>query len=157
MKQNKYNIESNINFYEELNKKIDDNVNNDNICLITYEKLMNIHDTLDCGHSFNHVPLLKELLKQHKNVAKYKIKCPMCKCIHSQLLPLYIDDAKLININCRSIEDEYSQFIASSTPCTATECMSTIFTGKNKGNKCTVKKLYKENLCKRHYNIYYKT
>lgn len=162
-KLNKYAFESNINFYEEINKKVSDtDTKYDNICLITYEELLNIYDTLECGHSFNHIPLLKELMthqKKYNNPTKYKIKCPMCKSIHPYLLPLHIDDIKLVNINCESLEDEYNQFIELSdkdNPFMSTECTSMILNGKNKGNKCNVKKIYKENLCKRHYNVYYK-
>lgn len=69
-----YEIEGGIDFFKELKQMssttdnsvpisltIDDNIAR---CLITDEKLRKDHVTLKCGHSFNYVPLFKEVLFQ---------------------------------------------------------------------------------------------
>ena len=67
----------------------------ENICLLTNEVLDENKITLPCNHSFNFVPLYKEICNQKKNAnnleickVKYnQIKCPYCRQIHDVLLP----------------------------------------------------------------------
>ena len=78
----KYLLECNIDFFSELNKD-DSNIDNDNSnhgfdssnnkydinsnkCLIYHHELTDNYITLKCGHSFNYVPLYKEVFSQKK-------------------------------------------------------------------------------------------
>lgn len=101
---NKYNIENNINFFEELCKKLDENEDNDeenNICLITNDKLVDKYVKLNCGHKFNYIPLYNDLvnykfkyvnMESHSNKLKYnEIRCPYCRSKQVGLLPYYDD------------------------------------------------------------------
>lgn len=91
-----YIVEDNIDFFSEL-KKMNETTqdNDDNVCLITGEKLDYNFVTLSCNHSFNYKPLFceikgqktlfnaQETLKLNLN----QIKCPYCRCITNYLLP----------------------------------------------------------------------
>ena len=97
-----YIIESNIDFYAELQNQIQSEnikINNDldlsyNVCLLTNEPLSYNNITLACNHTFNYLPLYKEVCYQkldnylettrlHIN----EIKCPYCRIITPKLLP----------------------------------------------------------------------
>lgn len=104
----KYTIEGNFNFYDELYKSLDDietdiNTNDDTtdniqkLCLITNSPLTDNHFKMDCGHKFNYIPLYKDLLN-HKNkfnimessstkLKKNEIRCPYCRNKQNKLLP----------------------------------------------------------------------
>jgi len=97
-------IDDNINFYEELMKDDnDDNDDNDevdkntnNICLITREQLDKTQIKLECNHTFNYLPLFKDLLQ--KITSPYtirtfhnEIECPYCRSITKYLLPSSYD------------------------------------------------------------------
>ena len=121
----KYNIEGNINFYEELYKSLDeeDNNNDDDICLITNEKLTDKFIKLNCGHKFNYIPLYNDLInykfkynnmESHHNKLKFnELRCPYCRNKQVGLLPYHNDlkikmthginciDEKLISHNCK--------------------------------------------------------
>jgi hypothetical protein len=83
------------------NDNNDNNNNNINICLISNEPLTANYVSLKCGHSFNYLPLYKDVINCKKknqnddNFLKFnEIKCPYCRKKHQGLLP-FIDD-----INC---------------------------------------------------------
>jgi hypothetical protein len=117
---NKYIIEENINFYDELYKSLDEDTKNDdddNHCLITGLPLTDNYVTLECNHKFNYIALYKEIYQQkivfrtytidllseeQKELFKnsktnYYIKCPYCRSIQFTLLPYYN------NLNCSKI------------------------------------------------------
>ena len=95
---------------EHANDTNDATDNDDNICLITKDKLEPNHITLNCNHKFNYVPLYHEVVNQkNKQNNMYEttklltneIKCPYCRAITYKLLP-YIPypSVKLIkNVN----------------------------------------------------------
>jgi len=94
-----YIIDNNINFYEELMKDDEENITN-NICLITREQLDKTQIKLDCCHTFNFLPLFKDLFQ--KTTSSYytntlrptlnnQIECPYCRSITSHLLPSSYD------------------------------------------------------------------
>tara|TARA_Y100000992_G_scaffold301412_1_gene272241 strand:- start:816 stop:1448 length:633 start_codon:yes stop_codon:yes gene_type:complete len=64
-------------------------------CLISHEKLEENKVKLSCGHTFNYLPLYKEIYyqKKHRNPAEVvrlrvnQIKCPYCRTIHNYLIP----------------------------------------------------------------------
>lgn len=67
-----------------------------NICLISKQKLHPNHITLSCNHKFNYIPIYKEVLYQkNKSNTQYEvtkleshqIKCPYCRTITNKLLP----------------------------------------------------------------------
>jgi hypothetical protein len=93
-----------INFYEELYKSLDNDVNdNDNECLITLMPLQENAVTLKCGHKFNYEALYDEIYNQKYVLQKYNIldqkyrkflqknlyflKCPYCRELQTELLP----------------------------------------------------------------------
>ena len=127
-----YIIEENINFYDLLNEEdeIDDEEKDDgkdenNICLISNEKLTEHFVTMECGHKFNYIPLYKDLFN-HKYILNYmenyrnrllcnEIRCPYCRKKSSELLPFYdlpisnnINVRKIIGINQYQIQNPKS-------------------------------------------------
>ena len=65
------------------------------MCLITQEPLKENHVTLNCNHSFNYLPLYKDVknFKQKfvsmdtTNLKKTQIRCPYCRKVQDGLLP----------------------------------------------------------------------
>ena len=94
-------IEEGIDFFAELKKELQkedteevDTEEEDNICLITKEKLVDNFITLSCNHKFNYIPLYNEVSKQKiRNhlettiLSLNEIKCPYCRTIQDKLLP----------------------------------------------------------------------
>lgn len=95
----KYCIEGHIDFYSEINSNEhnNDNLNYDNICLITNEPLIDKFVTMECGHKFNYIPLYNDLIKQkyftnimeESRLKINEIRCPYCRTISTQLIPFY--------------------------------------------------------------------
>ena len=106
----KYNIEGNINFYEELYKSLDDCdenkliENTEKCCLITNEPLGPNFITLECNHTFNYMPLFNDIVNhktkfntmEHKFIKGNQLRCPYCRNIQKKLLP-YIEGMDKIN------------------------------------------------------------
>jgi len=102
-----YKIEGGIDFYAELNKPItvsgvcaDTCANTDagkededtNKCLITRMPLLADSVQLDCGHSFNYLPLFNDLVQQVKPSINGwsrvgRIGCPFCRRFQQTILP----------------------------------------------------------------------
>ena len=105
----KYTIEGEVNFYEELSKSLKSNNDliSDKCCLITNDPLTDKYVKLNCGHCFNYKPLWNEIYNQKFSSSVYKdfnkllklkdkIECPYCRNKDSPLLPFYPDlDFKL--------------------------------------------------------------
>lgn len=105
----KYNIENNIDFYQELysslneaNEEANGDCNEDTeLCLITNTPLKDRFVEMKCGHKFNYAPLYKDILnhkrkfnnmEQIKTKLKYnEIRCPYCRNVQNELLPYYDD------------------------------------------------------------------
>ena len=102
---NKYIIEGGIDFYEELYKSLDIEDTNEkteedeNLCLITNQPLVEKFVQLNCGHKFNYIPLFLDL-KNHKQkfngmegtaskLAIDEIRCPYCRTKQKGVLPYY--------------------------------------------------------------------
>ena len=100
-----YNIEGNVDFYNELYKSldIDENIHkteeDDNLCLITNSILTTNYVEMFCGHKFNYVPLYHDI-KNHKykfnNMESSngrlnidEIRCPYCRKKQKSVLPYY--------------------------------------------------------------------
>jgi len=102
----KYQIEGDIDFYQELFHSLKDedeeengstSLKEENLCLITNTCLTENFVKLKCGHSFNYLPLYKDILN-HKNKFNHmeikdavlkisQIRCPYCRTIHNNLIP----------------------------------------------------------------------
>lgn len=123
-----YIIEENFNFYDLLNdedENDDEEKDENNICLITNEKLTDYFVTMECGHKFNYIPLYKDLFN-HKYILNYmenygnrllsnEIRCPYCRKKSTELLPFYdlpisnsINVRKIIGINQYQIQNPKS-------------------------------------------------
>jgi hypothetical protein len=109
--ENKYKIEENIDFYALLQEENEVDYNDNNKCLITHEELNETAVTLECNHSFNYLPLYKYVLNSktlfnnmEKNRLKVsQVKCPFCRHIQGNLLPLppdCLDVKKIHGVNC---------------------------------------------------------
>ncbi len=107
----KYNIEGNINFYDELFKSLDESDDDDDTkrCQITGLPLDDKAVTLECNHHFNYDALYKEICKQKFDFKTYEvhhlskneqikflatkldyyIKCPYCRNMSFSILPYY--------------------------------------------------------------------
>lgn len=117
MKKYIFDNNDDILFYEELSKlkeelptiiscnsgnqtnQVQINQNNDSkeeiqmdVCLITNEILTKDYIKLPCNHSFNYVPLMKDLhsknIKHSKN-ACYLLLCPYCRTVQTDSLPYH--------------------------------------------------------------------
>jgi len=90
-----YSIEGGLDFMEELNNSIkESSINDNNVCLISNNKLDSSHITLDCGHKYNYLPIYNEVLYQKTKtytdnikLGIRQIKCPYCRTIQNSLLP----------------------------------------------------------------------
>jgi hypothetical protein len=97
-----YKTEDDIDFYAELYSSLDNEITTDKekTCLITDEPLIDRYVTLDCNHSFNYVPLYKDLVN-HKTkfngmessglLKNGEIRCPYCRQKQAFILPFYKD------------------------------------------------------------------
>ena len=109
----KYCIEGHIDFYSEINSNEynNDNLNYDNICLITNEPLIDKFVTMECGHKFNYIPLYNDLIKQkyftnimeESGLKINEIRCPYCRTISTQLIPFYEDFCIMKDVFVRKI------------------------------------------------------
>ena len=101
----KYNIEGGIDFFSELYNSLDIEENNqkieedNNLCLITNQPLLDKHVKLECGHKFNYIPLFNDI-KNHKQkfnnlegcnskLKTNEIRCPYCRYKQNGVLPYY--------------------------------------------------------------------
>lgn len=143
--QNKYEVEDDldVDFFAALKnlqiqpKTSDSDQNDDdaNKCLITYEPLNAFHVVLACGHKFNHEPLYQEVIRQKgrhgihtywEKIGHNQIKCPYCRSMTNQLLP-YIGNTphpiikRLIGINAPA------SLCMPGVPCSAVKCNANAF------------------------------
>ena len=76
-------------------------IENEDICFITNEKLEENYIKLPCNHTFNYMALYNEIINQKNNWTKiknishleshklraYQMKCPYCRTIYDGILP----------------------------------------------------------------------
>jgi hypothetical protein len=111
----KYIIEDNISFFEELkntNKKTNNIFDNDKICLITNDLLDTENSVkLNCGHNFNYLPILNELLNQKfflYNKYDFKhYKCPYCRDKINLILPYKENIFNIMIYGINTLDKEY--------------------------------------------------
>ena len=142
-------------FNDLINSMIDEDeedIVEDDKCLISNNKLEDDHITLICGHKFNYEPLFNEIKQQksrinHLEITKLyynQIKCPYCRNVQNKILPYkfkYKDIIpKIKYINC-PIEYTMNQY----------KCQYKFCSGKRKNEMCN--KLSNEKYCYNHYNV----
>ena len=150
-----YKIESNIDFYLELNKELnkETTLNSKNkYCLLTNSILEDNYITLDCSHSFNYIPLYNEILSQKNynslettDLLLNQIKCPYCRSITNNLIP-YIPYQEVLCKRGVNYPSKYCMRLFS--------CDWINKSGKNKNNKCCrdAYKLSRGIYCSIHHN-----
>jgi len=151
---NKYKIEGDINFYEELLKDDDDTKKEDeeNVCLLTGLPLLKNHIKLPCTHTFNYDVLFNEVYNQKQfneynimHVQVYDVKCPYCRNVSHNLLP-YIPIIKMDKIHGVNCPDKYTMNYKS--------CSYQFLRGKKKGEACNDNGFETEHdgdLCEKHW------
>lgn len=99
-----YKIEGGFDFYAALAPSDEDDVNSidgdalsdDKLCQITAEPLDDFAVFLPCGHSFNYLPLHREIKSQKSSgyqslsdsrLRHNQFKCPYCRRVYDKLLP----------------------------------------------------------------------
>lgn len=165
----KYKIEGNINFQEELYKMLDEESDDEEqLCQITRLPLKDKYVTLECKHHFNYDSLYREICKQKyefktyepKSLSKkdlqkfrdskldYFIKCPYCRNIQFTVLPYYkeLSLKKIYGINSLDKPKPLQQYVLVED----LVCNAILKSGKNKGKACGCKKIGSNGLCKRH-------
>jgi len=81
--------------FHELMKDDIEEISDENMCLISHDRLDENHITLPCNHSFNYYPLYLEIWNQKKKknyieivrLRQNQIKCPYCRTVHNFLIP----------------------------------------------------------------------
>ena len=126
-------------FFKMLNDNSDTDIDNDiNSCLISRQELNASKIRLPCNHSFNYIPLYKEIINQKKKATvtetvklKYnQIKCPYCRTIHDYLIPY----KKMEGVSCIYGVNTPRKYVYYETIC------NYIYKrGTNKGNQCSIR------------------
>ena len=98
-----------MNFFEELMISISEEheQENDRVCLITNEPLVEPIITLECNHSFNYNAIFNEVKNQKtiynkletQTLKRQQIKCPYCRNLQNKLLPKFKDEEEIIGVN----------------------------------------------------------
>jgi hypothetical protein len=146
----KYNIEGEIDFYAELNKM--DNLEDDdtNKCLITRLPLVEGFVRMECGHSFNYLPLYNELVQQQKpSICGYakigRIVCPFCRHSQQTFLPYNPAFKLVMGVNMypvKLLRQDSVQLCQETKPCSIEGCILTAgFTLESGDNYCQSHKL----------------
>jgi hypothetical protein len=119
----KYNIEGDIDFFAELHKSLqfedtEENIEYDNICLITNQPLIDRYVSLNCGHKFNYIPLYNDLVNHRlkfncmesssRKLNTNELRCPYCRKKQQGLLPYY-EELGLKKVNGVNFYDPYSK------------------------------------------------
>lgn len=135
------------------NELVDDLLNNDDIiqddtCLISNLPLKDNHVKLECGHKFNYDCIFNEIKKQKlsfnhletQNLAFYQIKCPYCRNVQNKLLPYknFVPKTKNVNWPLKYCMDLKT-------------CQYIFKSGKKKNKMC--EKMSCSNYCNYHNNI----
>ena len=131
-------------------KEVTNESEDDNVCLITGERLDEYSITMPCNHKFNYLPLYKEICMQKSGVnhreyirIPYRaMKCPYCRVIHNNILP-YRDILGVTKIDSVNSPDKYALL--------TNTCKYIFKSGNKKGDICNNKCL--DRYCKRHEKL----
>jgi len=162
-----YKIPEDFDFYGELKKNIQSGEREpqatishdasgdekDTKCLITGEELDRNAITLECGHTFNYIPIFNDMksyrydtptgyysYSDNLNLREHQIRCPYCRQVQENLLP-YLPDVEPMRL--KGVNYPLSLCMGKNT------CNHVFKSGKNKGNVCN-KRCYREK-CNQHY------
>lgn len=169
-----YKIDGNIDFYKELQNMDSDDaepIPNAPICLISREPLYGRYVSLECGHSFNYLPLFKDIYNhkkkfnfkegKHNQLKINQIRCPYCRHIQNSVMPYYSEfnvEQHGINIihrpvipkiialgsekqNTDIVQSIYNPPSQQNTDNTKQLCIAILKYGTNKGSQCNNKVL----------------
>ena len=120
----KYNIEGGLDFYSELYGSLEEtDCEDEKVCLITNEPLVDRHVKMNCGHTFNYEPLYKDLvnhLTKFNNMegstgvlGKNEIRCPYCRAKQKGVLPYFpeLGLKRVEGVNTASIPPQICSFV----------------------------------------------
>ena len=129
-----FKIDGGFDFYASLNAE-DDDMEEDNVCLLSGQPLNNTQVKLPCGHLFNYIPLYKEIVQQKRSfvateivrLGYNEIKCPYCRTIFPKVLPfIELEGVNVIRGVTSKSDSALNLF----------PCCQVIRSGVNKGKKC---------------------
>ena len=139
-----------MDFFEELMISIseDNSQENDRVCLITNEQLVEPIITLECNHSFNYNAIFNEVKNQKtiynkletQTLKRQQIKCPYCRNSQNKLLPKFKDEEEIIGVNSPL---KYCMYL--------NNCDYVFKSGKRKGIVCN--KPCNDSKCNFHYSL----
>lgn len=119
-----YIVEDEFDFYSELKSDTAESDTTESVCMISHEPLTYNAITLSCKHSFNYLPLYKELCLYNN---KTFINCPYCRTKLDKLIP-YIPLLNVVKI--------YGINSPSKLCMPSPKCSFIIKTGLHKGLAC---------------------
>jgi hypothetical protein len=147
-----YVVEDDFDFFKELNTDLSANNLNEptnNKCMISHLPLTHNYVTLQCNHSFNYIPLYKELcINKSKNKNKSRIiSCPYCRTKTDKLIPFIPlpNVSKIYGIN-------HPKTYCLPSP----KCSIIIKKGNKKGSVCGNNGIITDNgiFCSKHSNVF---
>jgi hypothetical protein len=133
---------SNHNTFELFNSILNEEneENNKEYCLISNEPLNNSKVTLPCGHSFNYLPLLHDLINYKKIHHNRILYCPYCRINIYGNIPYRYDISK---IHCKDINYPTNKCYLNNQCCY-----------KDCSRNATIPHLDNTYICYRHYKVY---
>lgn len=117
-----------------------DNDNSNDYCLISNESLNNSKVVLPCGHCFNYLPLLNDLINYKKTHHNRILCCPYCRKKIEGTIPYRYDISK---INCREINIPTTNCYLKNKCC-----------NENCESNATIPHLNDTFICYTHYKLY---
>lgn len=172
----KYLIEGDIDFFKLLLEQ-DTNKNTDTnkkVCLITNEELVDKYVELECGHSFNYIPLWHEIYNQKFKSSHYKdpimilnikdsIRCPYCRNHQNTLLPFYADGNFKLTYGVTSSDEKYkmvcvdNKYVYTNTIHYYNGICNFIYDDENQSQCCNINVLLNEEInksyCYKHFSL----
>lgn len=145
-------IPEGFDFYAELKKNIEstneEENNEEEVCLVTGQRLDDTAIQLECGHKFNYKAIFNDMYTyryssnytDQLHLREHQIRCPYCRQIQENLLP-YLPDIE--PTRARGVNYPPSLCMAKNT------CSYVFKSGKNKGAMCE-KKCYRT-MCNQHF------
>ena len=140
-----------LSFFDELNN-INDNdeqIDYNNVCLITNEPLDKTKITLECSHTYNYYNIYMDALNQKNNTTysqyilkPFQLRCPYCRNIQDKILP-YRDITNVKKIHGVNTPNKHCMKIHN--------CKYIFKKGKNKGLACN--KACDEPYCRLHSKV----
>ena len=131
---------SNHNAFELFNSILNQEDENKEYCLISNEPLNETRITLPCGHCFNYLPLLYDLINYKKAHYNNNNHCPYCRETIYGTIPYRYDISK---IHCKDINYPTNKCYVNNECCY-----------KDCSRNATIPHLDDTYICYRHYKLY---